>query len=173
MEWKGKVFFMSDVRRFPIDFDAVQKGDSWAPDVLEELTSTRRGTVSYQFACLELRARIMRECLDRGKPVTVAMVKGSLRVLTDEEAALYNVKTFKSGLRRSVRSVKRLARVNPANLNEAQRAEHERNLTLCSLMMTAARKARRERLQVTAHVRSVPGLPELPEVKPDEAQGNE
>lgn len=148
----------NETKRYPLDFDAIAKGDQWTPDELEQITSTRRGTTQYQFACLELRMRIMRECLDRGKPVTAAMVKGSLRVLTDEEASLYNAKIFRVGQRKSARSLGRLSRVNIANLTESQKQEHERNILVFGRMLAASRRAQRGQLKLIAHARQVPGI---------------
>jgi len=147
-----------DIQYFPLDFDSLQKGDSIAPDRLERLTNRKRGTDGYNLAVLALRERIVRECKDRGKHFTVALVKGSLRILTDEEAALYNVRTFRAGFRRSGKSLRRLSKVNTAALSDQQKADHERNLIVFGKMLQAARSARAA-IAATPHQRTTPGLP--------------
>lgn len=148
-----------DIQYFPLDFDSLKKGDNITPDRLEQLTERKRGTDGYNLAVLALRERIVRECRDRGKHFTVAVVKGSLRVLTDEEAALYNAKTFRAGFRRSGKSLRRLTRVNTEMLSESQKKDHERNVLVFGKMLQAAQSARAA-IAATPHKRSTPGLPE-------------
>lgn len=148
-----------EIKYYPLDFDALNKGDQIPQERLEEITGTRRGTQEHSFAVLALRGRIMAELRDRGKHVSVRISHGALQVLTDEQAAVYNVRLFRHGLRKSVRSYKRLANVNAQGLDSAQKRDHDRNLLVLGKMLAAARRARREELKVTAHVRSVPGLP--------------
>lgn len=153
------------VQYYPLDFDSIQKGDAWATDELERLTGKRRDTTEYQFAVMALKSRIYRELKDRGKRVTLAVVKGALRVLTDEEAALYNARTFRQGFRRSVRSFSRMSTVNQAGMTERQKADHERNLIVYGRMLQAARNGKKQALRATAVKRDVPGLPEGSDVK--------
>jgi hypothetical protein len=147
-----------DIQYFPLDFDALQKGDSIPPDRLEKLTETVRGTDVYNLAVLALRERIIRELRDREKHFTVAMVKGSLRVLTDSEAALYNARAFKAKFRGAGYALRRAARVDQSRLEDGQRKEHERNLITFGKMLQAAKAARRA-ISATPHERTTPGLP--------------
>lgn len=149
-----------DIQYFPLDFDALQKGDSISPEHLEKLTEKTRGTDAYNLAVLALRERIIRECKDREKHFTVAVVKGHLRILTDEEAAVYNMRTFRAAFRRQHRSLRMMANtVNTAALSDTQKKEHERNLIVCGKMLQAARSARAQ-IAATPHQRTTPGLPE-------------
>ena len=148
-----------DIQYFPLDFDSLKKGDNITPDRLEKLTGKTRGTDGYNLAVLALRERIVRECKDRGKHFTVAVVKGTLRILTDEEAALYNVRTFRAGFRRSGKSLRRLTKVNVGQLSDQQKRDHERNLLVFGKMLQAARSARAA-IAATPHQRMTPGLPE-------------
>ena len=148
-----------DIQYFPLDFDALQKGDNITPDRLEKLTERKRGTDGYNLAVLALRERIVRECRDRGKHFTVAVVKGTLRILTYEEAAVYNVRTFRAGFRRSGKSLRRLAKVNTAALTDPQKKDHERNMIVFGKMLQAARSARAA-IAAEPYKRTTPGLPE-------------
>ena len=149
-----------EIQYYPLDFDALEKGQAWTPDDLERLTEKGRGTDPYRWAVLAIKDRIVRECKDRGKEFTLAVVKGCLRILTDEEAAVYNASAFRAGIRRSRRSYRRLARtVDAAKLTEGQAKDHERNLLVCGRVLVAAKAARSEALSVSVHSRSVPGLP--------------
>lgn len=145
---------------YPLDFDLLKKGDSISPERLEALTQKQRGTDGYNLAVLALRERIVRECRDRGRHFTVALVKGSLRVLTDEEASLYNARTFRAGFKRSSKSLRRLAKVDASQLSDGQKIDHERNLIVLGKVLQAARTARASALLALAgHQRTTPGLP--------------
>lgn len=148
---------MNGVTYFPIDFDSLAKGDVIAPERVEEFSSCKRGSDKFRLALLVLRERVVRELRERDKHYTVAIIKGQLRILTDEEAAIYNSRTFKHGFRRAVRSHRRLAHVDTAGFNELQKSDHERNLLVQGRMLQAARSALQS-LVAVAHKRTVPGL---------------
>jgi hypothetical protein len=149
----------SDIQYYPLDFDALQKGDVITIDRLEAITDKQRGTQAFQLAVLSLRERIINECKDRDRFFTVAIVKGNLRILTDEEAAVYNSRTFKMGMKRSRKSLSRLAKVDMNNLDDLQKKSHERNLIVFGKMLQAARSAQKS-LTAAPHQRTLPGLPE-------------
>jgi hypothetical protein len=149
----------TDIQYYPLDFDALQKGDVITVDRLEAITGKIRGTQDYQLAVLGLRERIVSECKDRDKFFTVAIVKGCLRILKDDEAAVYNSRTFKMGLRRSRKSLTRLAKVDVGNLDDLQKKSHERNLLVFGKMLQAARSAQKS-ITATPHQRTLPGLPD-------------
>lgn len=164
---QGKVFHKGfqvdelnelEIRYFPLDFDALKKGDTIPPDRLEQLTGCERGTSKYQLAVLTLRERIVKECHERGREFTVAIIKGALRILTDSEASLYNARAFKGKFRGAGRALKRAARVDTSNLDDGQKKEHERNLIVFGKMLQAARSARAA-IAATPHQRTTPGLP--------------
>ena len=149
----------SDIQYYPLDFDALQKGDVITIDRLEAITGKQRGTQAFQLAVLSLRERIISECKDRDKFFTVAIVKGNLRILKDDEAAVYNSRTFKMGMKRSRKSLSRLAKVDVGNLDDLQKKSHERNLIVFGKMLQAARSAQKS-LAATPHQRTLPGLPD-------------
>lgn len=146
------------IRYFPINFDALRKGDIIPSEVIAAFCGSPRGTQCYDFTVLSLRTRIMRECRDRGMSYTLAVIKGELRILTDEEAAIYNARMCRSGFRRQYRSLKRLAQVDPTALSSEQQRDHERNLLVYGRMVQAARSARATVIAIE-HQRTIPGLP--------------
>lgn len=147
------------IRYYPIDFDALQKGDEITTQQIEEFgRCTHEQEKQFRFAAMSLKDRIVKECRDRGKLFTVIITKMRIRILTDEEAALYNPRQFKQGFRRQVRSLRRLTEVNTSSLSEQQQKDHERNLLVFGKMLQAARSAR-AKVQAVAHQRTIPGLP--------------
>lgn len=142
----------------PLDFDEIQKGDVISPAQLEEITGRKIGTTKYQLAVLQLSSRIAKECADRNKPVSIAVMKGTLCVLTDEQASEYEHQQFKSRFRGAGRAHRRAVAVNVGRLSDVQKKKHERNVFVQAGMLQAARTQRR-RLIAQAHKRTVPGLP--------------
>jgi hypothetical protein len=141
----------------PLDFAAIAKGDVLTPEQLKTITGTSPGTAKYEFAILSLRKRIMVELRRMGRPVTVACVQGSLRVLTDPEAARYNNAEFNAAFRKCARDFVRLTEVDARKLNDEQRGDLERNILIKGKMLQGARSART--IAIHSHKRSTPGLP--------------
>lgn len=150
---------INNIKYYPLDFDNLNKGDEVTADQIEEFGQcSRTDEKRFRLAALALKTRILRECRDRGKFFTIAIIKGSIRILTDEEAAMYNPKQFKHGFRRQLRALKRLTEVNVTALSDQQQKDHERNLLVFGKMVQAARSARAA-INAVPHTRSVPGLP--------------
>ncbi len=149
-----------------IDAEGLNKGDELAADVLEAITGHRRETKRYNLKILGLRARIERAMQDRGKPATVAVKNGRLRILTDEEAARYNHDTFRHGLRKARRAYDRLLAVDTRPLAEDLVREHLRHIEVDGKILSAIASTRAQcrRLPLDAnpngHQRTTPGLPD-------------
>lgn len=148
---------MDEVRYHPIDFDALRKGDVITVEQLERITGYQYGTRKFDLAVLALREQITRELHDRNYPITVASENGSLKILTDEEAAAYNPQMFRHGFRKLLRAHRRLMNVDATQLNSEQREALERNIVVQGKMISAARSSRQIALQ--SHKRATPGLP--------------
>lgn len=149
----------SNIRYFPLDFDSLKKGDEISTEQIEEFGRCNvRDEKRFRLAALQLKNRIVRECRERGKFLTVAVIKCRIRLLTDEEAAIYNPRQFKQGFRRQLRALRRLTEVNATNLSEQQHRDHERNLLVMGKMVQAARSARAV-INAIPHQRTTPGLP--------------
>ena len=147
------------IRYHPLDFDNLNKGDEISTEQIEEFgRCTVRDDKRFRLAAMALKTRVIRESRDRGKLFTVAIIKNRIRILTDEEAAIYNPRQFKHGFRHQLRALKRLTEVDASNLSDQQQRDHERNLLVCGKMVQAARSARAQ-IAAIAHQRSVPGLP--------------
>lgn len=145
------------IKYYPLDFDSLQKGDTITVEQLEEIIGHNRLTTRYNLGVLNLCERIRRELEDRGKHITTAVIKGALRLLTDEEAAEYTHRQFKVGLRKSARYHQQQLHVVTTNLSEVQRQQHERRIIINSAMLLAANSKRKE-LTAIEHKRSVPGI---------------
>lgn len=142
---------------YPLDFDSIKKGDAFTPPQLEVITQKESGTRDYDFAVMGLRDQIMKELESRNRPATVALVRGNLKVLTDEEAAEYNPSQFNAGLQRMRRAHRRcLTTVDMTNLPETQRAKFEHKM-ICNGKVLEAVASIRRKLLPKPHERQIPG----------------
>jgi hypothetical protein len=145
-----------DNSRFPIDFDAVQKGDKFTPEQIETILGISQDSERFQLAVLAFVERIRDELDSRGKPATVAIVKKCVTILTDQEASIYNATEFDRGLRKSGRAHRRAVQVDVGLLDHDDRQRHERNLTTQAAILTGIKTARK--LAISSHKRTTPGI---------------
>lgn len=135
---------MHESSRYPFDFDILKKGDSFPPEILEEITGEKRQTAKYAFKVLSLQQQIADELEARGKPVVVATVKECLRILTDEEAVPYLEKRFNQARTALRRSLQRELTVDMAQLSQEQQAKLQRNQQVHGAIVAAQRIAQRK-----------------------------
>lgn len=147
----------NEVALYPLDFDALSKGDVIPAEKIEMITSEKRGTNEYRFKALRLSGRIQDEMRDRGTPVTISFKGDDIVILTDQEASVHNAMLFGQWLRRLAGTHRRSCEVNVANLGPEQRIDHDRKLYEQGFFLQALSKARKE-LKVEGHQRTTPGL---------------
>lgn len=145
-----------ETKYYPIDFDAVQKGDEYTPEQLKEITGCEPETKEYSFAVMSLCSQIMRECAARGSVVTVAMRRGNLCVLNDADAAEYNAKKVDTKFKQANMCHMRRLHVDVSKLDESQAKAHERSVLVQGAMLQAAAAARK--VAALPHKRATPGL---------------
>lgn len=130
--------------RTPMDFETLSKGDSLSPSELEAILHVSEGSKEYAFKVMALQQQITEAFRQSGQRVTVAMVKGSLRVLTDPEASEYNAKRFRKSLRTVAETHERMCAVDVGQLSREERDEHERQVFRQGHILTAITQARKE-----------------------------
>lgn len=116
---------MADIVRPPkgprLDVDALEKGSVVDVIEIELLTGAARDTDAFSFGLMRLVAEIK-----VGRPDLYPRTEqGSIVLMTDEQAAVYNRKALELGVKRVGRVVQDSARVNPNQLPEAARLSHE------------------------------------------------
>ena len=149
---------MKSVNYFPVDIDALTKGQVLLVEEIENILGCSR-SAQPQFAlkALGLRNKIAKMLRDRGKPATVVLAKGTIRVLTDAEAVEYNPRQYRHGARKMARAHKRSMDVDPALLTCEQLKKHERSVIVQGCILQAIDSQRR-RLAIAIHQRQTPGL---------------
>ena len=76
--------------RFPLDYDALEKGCYIPPDEIQAQCEHPRDTKKYQLYVLTLIETIRKHLYANGKSYTVKQDRDGIRILTDEEATEYN-----------------------------------------------------------------------------------
>lgn len=145
---------------YPMDFDAITKGDYIQPDEVERITHMDRNTRDYGLGVMKLQERIERECADRGYPVVTKQEKGGISILTDEEAVAYCERAFilKMGGMRTAHG--KMLQIDRKELSEESAKQLDRNTHVNGWTLKAMWAGRRESFKSLAHVRTVPGLPQ-------------
>lgn len=141
-----------------LDLDSLKKGDYISAPMLEDLTGLPAGTPEYVFAVLGLKAELERTILQRNhRRVTMKSEGAGLRILTDSEAADYNIAQIDQSKRRLVRAHRRNLDVDEGQLTAPERQAHYRNLEVGGKYVQALQGADKD-LRPTAHKRQTPGL---------------
>lgn len=137
--------------KYPLDFDAIYKGQYITQTELRKITGKTPGTDEYQFALLSLQAAIQSKT-----SCTVKIAnKFELQVLTDEDASRHNHKLFLQNVRGMRSRFDLNTAVDIAELSEEQKAKHERNLVVQSLYIQAITMTAKQ-ITVAAHKRQLP-----------------
>lgn len=129
--------------RWPMDFDALSKGDVIDSEHLQRVTRCEAGTSAYQLKLLAVKNEIERRLAQRDYPVTCKIEKNAIRILSDLEASEYNEGQGELAVRKAYRSLRRLANVDPRNMTEQQQKEHSRRLIAMGATCAAIRETRR------------------------------
>lgn len=129
--------------RYPLDFDALAKGQFIPPEQIEAIYAVKRDHKDYQFRCLTLRDEIMRERED----LSVRMHKGGLRINTDQEAAAYHATEAQRACNKVRRQAEHLrSRIVRANLEGQQQIAYDREVAINNMRAAILRRKSAKRL---------------------------
>lgn len=126
--------------KYPFDYDQLKKGDELSPEEIERITGKKPGTDEYRFAVMGLQALIQ----DRTGYTAKCQSDGSLKVLTDPEAAEHNRKLFAQNLRAMANRHTLNTQVDVDNLPEDARRRHDQTLMVQSRYVSAMIRTTKE-----------------------------
>lgn len=145
------------VDHYPLDYDALSKGDVIAPETIEAAVNCKRLHPQYALRLLSFKEHLERELMTRGQAITLKCEDQSIRLLTDEEASEYNAKATDAYFRRAAKAHVRNLSVDVGNLTTERRQQHERTLVVNSRMLQAMKRERRT-MALESHARVTPGI---------------
>lgn len=115
-----------DAQRFPLDFQALKRGDYLTPAQVEDATLTPRDNRHFRTAMLQLRDEIMAFFLGRGEIVTVVTEQDGLRILTHAEQAEHAPARARKAAQQMLMAHAESQAVDVRQLTDDERQRHER-----------------------------------------------
>jgi hypothetical protein len=131
----------STTTKYPLDFDALEKGMTISRTDLEEIfgINASEDPKAYSFKMMALRDQIIQRT-----GILVRSSNETLVLMDDEEGADYNFGTFKKGLRSIVTSVFRLQLIDTDKLSLGSKARFESRSRVMSGTVQATLAAERK-----------------------------
>lgn len=133
-----------NANRYPIDFEALQKGSTITADELEGISGQLRGTDKYNLYVLGLIHKIRKFLAARNDYWTVKIDKACIKILADPEAAEYNPAEYERARTRMFTAHFLNTAVDADKLNEEESAKHQRRLCQHGFELANMKKSRKE-----------------------------
>lgn len=135
-----------DAMPYPIDFDALQKGDTIPVSVIEHVTSTKAGTDAFNLASLNLRNQIETRLAEREIPlyVVIESIAGALHICHDNRASLIAFQRVQQGSAAVRRNTIRMLRVDTGMLSADELNDHDRRMQIATIINAGLRDARKK-----------------------------
>lgn len=129
-----------EVQKYPIDFDAVTKGQFFTnADLVQILGKPEADLKAFRFAVMSFAQQIQ----DRTH-FTTKITEEGLHVLTDQQASEHNWKQFNSHKRGIVRRTRMMTDVDRAQLSTEEAQRHDARMLIQSRVLQAMRHASRQ-----------------------------
>ncbi len=145
--------------RWPMDFEALNKGDVIPIEQIERIVQAKKGTEKYALGALSLADAIMKAKAAMIEPVTCKYEKGTLVILNDGDASVYNNNAVRKGIRKIARGFRRMLYVDTSDFSLEEKDKHLRRLETNGKYLHAIKLVRRGKLNLPAYKRPTPGLP--------------
>lgn len=146
----------AEVRRTPLDVEALNKGDVIREEELAEITGKEVGSQEYSFAVLALGEMIMKGKEKMGDPVTVRICKGNMEILDDETASQYNDRRFVVNMGKMMKSHVRLMQVDDTKFDDETKKLHAKRMQVNGITLQAAMMGRAGKLELEPYERKTP-----------------
>jgi hypothetical protein len=117
-----------EAQRFPLDFQALRRGDYLTPEQVEDATLTPRHSRLFRPAMLQLRDEIMAYFRSIGQVVTVTTEHDGLRILTHAEQAQHAPTRARKAVEQMMTALAESKAVDVQQLTDEDRLRHERSL---------------------------------------------
>lgn len=147
---------MDNNRRFPIDVDALKKGDVIPREKVEECVKAVYGTEDFRFKLLSFCGWLDTQLLHRQMDVSIRTRRGAVEILRDVDATEYDHQKQMMFFKRSKRAFDKLCAVDIGELPKATRDIHEKRLLLGGLLIRGAELGMKGQLQITPYKRDIP-----------------
>lgn len=153
------------IQRYPFDTDGLNKGDTIAPEIIEYAYGISRAQPNYRWALLRARKFVVSAFKVRGVVVTVVIRGDSLKICTDDEQYMPNIRTIATGQRKMRRGHGRMVGADRSKMSPETLAKHDRAVEVNGRKLAAMRAVTMPELPAVSE-RSTPGHKRSSEDKP-------
>lgn len=145
-------------KKFPIDFDAINKGDEISTEQIEAIYGVRRDSAKFAIKKMTLANKIEEQMDARGQVVTVRCCVRGIRILTDSEASEHNSHETKRAIKKMGRCLTRISGVDPTEFKDDEKRAHDHRIAVVGTTYIAARGAWAKTVKLLPSTRTVPSM---------------
>lgn len=147
----------NETAKYPIDFDALEKGTYLAPRQCEDVLLCSMRDNSYRGKLLTLRDEIKSRLAARGLNVVIRTERLGLRILTDSEAVAYGPKSYRKLKKRLMNSHRDFCLLDRSKITPDEDTRYLKALHAQSFAIAGLRAKPTVPINVASRV--LPGLP--------------
>lgn len=130
-----------DAELYPLDVDALQKGDDITEERCQEIIGEESGTDAFRFGMMRICGFIESESAADGRPLHVTCRKNTIHILLDEEDVDHQDRAGWAGYKRFVRSAVKMGQIDQGNLTALSSRRLEDEMCRRGAMISASRSA--------------------------------
>jgi hypothetical protein len=132
---------MTSVERYPLDFEALNRGDTIPAERIERIYGISRNHRDYWSKQLRLRDQIEDHFLSvRGDDVSVKIESGDLVILGHRDQAHYTQQRARAAIRQYGKSFRKASAVDQSHLSDEERERHDRFVHVTGFRIQQLRK---------------------------------
>ena len=147
---------MPEATRFPLDFDALNKGDIITAKTLTEILGVRPSSARYRAKQVDLAFEIERQLKARDRDVTARLDHDDIIIVTDQDAVAYHAKLGKKAVRQLKRALRKTIEIDRGNLDSDGLKAHDRSMETLSKRVLAVSVA--HKIDPLVYRRNVPKM---------------
>lgn len=141
--------------KFNYDVSGLDLGSEIPVVECEQLCGYKVTEAAYALKVMQLAQEIMAVLWKEGREYTVVCEQGAVKVLTHEEATIYNARRFHGTIDTMRRCHTRLLAVDTSSFDDELRERHTKSIVRTSRILGAVQSSRAE-LRMKAHESNLP-----------------
>ena len=141
--------------KFNYDVSGLDLGSEISAVECEQLFGCKVTEAAYQLKLMQLAQEIMAALWKEGREYTVHTEQGAVKILTHEQATIYNARRFHGTIDTMRRCHTRLLAVDTSSFDDELRERHTKSIVRTSRILGAIQSSRAE-LRMKAHESNLP-----------------
>jgi hypothetical protein len=144
--------------KYPIDLDALKKGDYISPEEISQIYSVPLRSSKFNLYALRLSCFIKEKSAQAGFQLLTKIENGGVRILTDKESIRYKDNLSNNTVRRLFRHLQDMMRIPVAQLGHADRDLLDKSILKNSRRVHAIKKSDKETKAIPSSGRDTPSM---------------